>query len=71
MAVGIVRPHFFEIDVGFPVSSVDLFGRHRRRGPGSGLRRSCELSYVRVSPSDSYSAYVHRLRCEIYLTTRV
>jgi hypothetical protein len=33
MAVGHVRLHFFEIDVGFPVSSAasDLFGRHRRR----------------------------------------
>jgi hypothetical protein len=30
-SIGHVRPHFFEIDVGFPVSSVDLFGRHRRR----------------------------------------
>ena len=38
---------------------------------GFGLRRSCELSYARVSQSGFYSAYVRRMRCEIYLTTQV
>ena len=55
---------------GFPVSSVDFFGPPSPTS-GFGLRRSCELSYARVSQSGFYSAYVRRLRCEIYLTTQV
>ena len=53
-----------------PVPSVEIFGPPSPTS-GFGLRRSCELSYARVSQSGFYSAYVRRLRCEIYLTTQV
>jgi hypothetical protein len=64
------RFHWSRRDRWLPVSPVDFWGPP---SPTSGfdLRRSCELSYARVIQSGFYSAYVRRMRREIYLTTQL
>ncbi len=59
---------------GPPSPSPDKSGTWTGMGIGGSapcLRRSCELSHARVSQSGFYSAYVRRMRREIYLTTQV